>query len=340
MGSIFYDGKILMRPEKENDNTNEWDWGYPHEVPKVYLYGCGEAYNPKYLFSWDNDSVVLVRDKHVLKYTRTSFMELLAKNEEGEIVWIDGRRAPYSDCWNGKYLDQTRPAYEYTITEYDLDGMKRRKYKVSLEEETCMDNWDLRLLSYYDVKETIDSRFEIKDGVLLQYLGTNKDITIPDNVIEIGVNAFKSCDKFNSIKIPKTVTKISFVGNFGCPAAHLEVDKDNSKYYTKDGLLIDRDEKELIWAYSGSDIPNDGSVVKIGSKAFYGRSDLSKIVIPDVITEIGDEAFAGCSALEEIVAPDHVVEDAQRIFKRPLQKDDEKWTVTSFNGHSFGGFVF
>ena len=338
MASFGYGGSVRMNPEVEKENFDPmFEEGYPLAMPRVYLNGSGEAYFPQYSFSWSDDSVVMVRDRHVVKYTRSSFVELLAKNEEGEIVWMDGRRAPYSDCWGGEYLNETRPADEYTITEYDLDGMKIRKYKVSLEEETCMDNWDLRLLSCYDVKETIDSRFEIKDGVLLQYLGTNKDITIPDNVIEIGVNAFKSCDKFNSIKIPKTVTKISFVGNFGCPAAHLEVDKDNSKYYTKDGLLIDRDEKELIWAYSGSDIPNDGSVVKIGSKAFYGRSDLSKIVIPDVITEIGDNAFASCGILEEIVAPDRVIDDAKRIFGVTLQKDDDKWRL---GGRFFGGFSF
>ena len=73
---------------------------------------------PQYCFDWDDDSVVLVRDKHVLKYTRSSFVELLAKNEEGEIVWMDGRRAPYSNCWDGEYLNEERGACEYTIEEY------------------------------------------------------------------------------------------------------------------------------------------------------------------------------------------------------------------------------
>lgn len=171
MGSIFYDGKILMRPDEANGNTNEWDFGYPHEVPKVYLYGSGEAYNPQHLFSWNDDSVVLARDKHVVKYTRSLFYELLAKNENGEVVWMNGRNAPHSDCWKGEYLDKVREAHDFTIEEYDLETKKKRKYKVSLEEESEVDSWDYDRLSRFVDVDKLGSYFEIKDGVLYKYWG-------------------------------------------------------------------------------------------------------------------------------------------------------------------------
>ena len=325
MSSVCYGGSIRMNPESEMLNRDPmFEGGYPFTMPKVYLDGVGESYFPQWCFNWDDDSVVVVRDKQVVKYTRSTFLELLAKNEEGEIVWMDGRRAPYSTCWGGEYLDEDRSAYEYTITEYDLNELKKRKYKVVLEEENCLDNRDLDSLSEYGVEETIDSHFEIKDGVLLQCVGKERDIIIPDGVIEIGVNAFKGCENFNSIKIPKTVKKISCVGS-GCRTEHLEVDKDNPKFYIQDGCLIDREEKELVWAYSGSTIPDDGGVVKIGSKSFYLRSDLSRIVVPNVITEIGDDAFGECWNLEEIVISDLFAGDAKRIFGQELKKDVDKW---------------
>ena len=335
MSSVYYGGSIRMNPEPEMlDRDPMFEGGYPFTMPKVYLDGVGESYFPQWCFNWDDDSVVVVRDKQVVKYTRSTFLELLAKNEEGEIVWMDGRRAPYSTCWGGEYLNEDRSAYEYTITEYDLNELKKRKYKVVLEEENCLDNRDLDSLSEYGVEETIDSHFEIKDGVLLQCVGKERDIIIPDGVIEIGVNAFKGCENFNSIKIPKTVEKISCVGS-GCRTEHLEVDKDNPKFYIQDGCLIDREEKELVWAYSGSTIPDDGSVVKIGSHAFCERSDLSRIVIPDMIVEIGDFAFGLCENLEEIILPITFVEDAKRIFGRELKKDGDKWI---FEPSSFFGF--
>lgn len=332
MSSVYYGGSIRMNPEPEMLNRDSmFEEGYPHQVPRVYLEGHGEAYFPQYCFDWDDDSVAVVRDSWVVKYTRSSFVELLAKNEEGEIVWLDGRKAPYSNCWDGEYLNEYRSAYEYTITEYDLNELKKRKYKIMLEEEDCLDNWDLHSLFEYGIEETIDSHFEIKDGVLLQYVGKARDIIIPEGTTEIALNAFKGCENFNSIKIPKTVDKISCVGSIGFCTEHLEVDKYNPKYYIQDGCLINREEKELVWAYSGSTIPSDGSVVKIGSKAFYKRSDLSRIVVPEFIREIGDDAFSECSALEEIIVSDLFAGDAKRIFGRELKKDGDKWTFDTLS---------
>ena len=83
MSSVCYRGVIRMNPEFENENFDPMiEEGYTHKIPKVYLEGCGEVYNRQYCFNWDDDSVVVVRDKCVMKYTRSSFVELLAKNEE------------------------------------------------------------------------------------------------------------------------------------------------------------------------------------------------------------------------------------------------------------------
>lgn len=338
MSSVFYGGSIRMNPEVEEETSDPmFEGGYPYSIPKVYLDGAGESYFPQWCFNWDNDSVVVVRENNVVKYTKSAYLELLAKNEEGKIVWMDGRSAPYSTCWDGEYLGEEREAYEYTITEYDLNELKKRKYKVVLAEENYLDNWELDSLSEFGVENTFGSHFEIKDGVLLRYIGKDRDIIIPDDVIEIGADSFKGCSEFNSITIPKTLEKISCIGREGCHTKHLEVATDNPKYYIQDGCLIDREEKELVWAYSGSTIPDDGSILKIGRNAFFWRSDLSRIVIPDAIVEIGDNAFGNCNALKEIVISDFWASDAKRIFGRGLESDGEKGTfvLKKFEGFSF-----
>ena len=115
MSSVCYGGYIRMNPEVEEETRDPmFDGGYPYSIPKVYLDGVGESYFPQWCFNWDNDSVVVVRDKHVVKYTKSVYLELLAKNEAGEIVWMDGRTAPYSGCWDGEYLNEDRGAQEYT----------------------------------------------------------------------------------------------------------------------------------------------------------------------------------------------------------------------------------
>ena len=95
MSSVCYGGSIRLNHNVEDENRDPmFEGGYPYSIPKVYLDGVGESYFPQWCFNWDNDSVVVVRDKHVVKYTKSVYIELLAKNKEGEIVWMDGRCAP------------------------------------------------------------------------------------------------------------------------------------------------------------------------------------------------------------------------------------------------------
>lgn len=65
-----------------------------------------------------------------------------------------------------------------------------------------------------------------------------------------------------------------------------------------------------IIRYRGSDtkveIPDklDGAEVKkIGTGAFFGREDITKVIIPGTVTEIGENAFKGCSKLDGVIIP-------------------------------------
>ena len=82
----------------------------------------------------------------------------------------------------------------------------------------------------------------------------------------------------------------------------------------------------LTWKYKGNDtgltitgyngelpeklmLPSaiDGKpITEIGSRAFYGCTDLASVIIPDNVTHIGDSAFCGCTSLTSVVIPDSV----------------------------------
>ncbi len=327
MASFCYDEKLLMRPDEENNDLDNFDFGYPYEVPKVYLDGCGEAYSPQYQFSWDDDSVVVIRNKRVVKYTRSSFAELLAKNESGEIVWIDGRRAPYSDCWKGEYLDDTRPAQEYSITEYDLETHKKKEYKVVLKEEKNFDSHDFYSLSKMVEKELLGSPFRIEDDILLEYIGLDEEIVIPEGVKEFRSSALGCTYLPISIKIPKTVEKISFDNFSSCRFENIEIDANNPRYLSKDGFVIDKETQTLVFAHTGSIIPNDGSVKKIAAHAFNGPMFIHEIEIPDSIVEIEDQAFSNCPNIKYVKIPDHFKGDGERIFGAPLVKEGDKYRI-------------
>jgi hypothetical protein len=136
--------------------------------------------------------------------------------------------------------------------------------------------------------------------VLLEYVGHDKELIIPEGVTELRYNALGYEREFNSITIPGTIVKIDHTLSEYCKVKEINVAEDNPKYYTKDGCLIDKETGTLVWAYAANAIPCDNTIHKIGPQAFYGRKDLERIEIPDNIAEVGSYAFSHCSNLKTV----------------------------------------
>ena len=315
MSSFYSGGYIRMNPEVESESYYpQYGDGYPLEIPKVHIEAAGEEYYPQVSFSWTDDSVVITRDKLVVKYTSSYFAELLAKNEAGEIVWVDGRNAPYSSCWEGEYLGEDRAAHEYTVEEYNLETKKKKKYKVSLVEETDLNIWDYNSISNYVDADKLGSHFEIENDVLIKYVGNDTKLIIPSGVIGIGYEPFLEKKEFETIEIPNTLTKISDRLFASCKTKEIIVADDNPKFYTKNGCLIDKETGTLIWGYANNTIPCVESIHKIGPNAFCNRDDLEDILIPENITEIGSYAFGNCENLKQVIMSDAVIKIDERAF--------------------------
>ena len=107
--------------------------------------------------------------------------------------------------------------------------------------------------------------FEIKNGQLLRYKGSETDVVIPDGVTSIGYGAFQWRTQLTSVIIPESVTNI-------CDVAF----KDCS------GL---------------TSVTISNGVTSIGDEAFLRCKSLTNIAIPDSVTKIGYNSFADCDNL-------------------------------------------
>jgi hypothetical protein len=144
-------------------------------------------------------------------------------------------------------------------------------------------------------------------------------ITIPASVTSIGNSAFYGCTALTNVTIPASVTSIGNEVFESCDSLErIDVDKNNMKYSSKDGILFDKYKLTIIkYPQNKKDtteynIPK--TVNKIGENAFSGCTSLTNIVIPDSVTSIGSDAFYGCTALTNIVIPNNVTSIESYVF--------------------------
>ena len=143
-------------------------------------------------------------------------------------------------------------------------------------------------------------------------------IEIPSSVTRIAAQVFYGCTSLTSIEIPSSVASIGIYAFSRCVSLNsINVDKSNQEYSSEDGILFDKDKKELI-CYPAEkkekeyNIPS--SVTSIGTYAFGNCTNLTRIEIPSSVTSIGREAFEKCERLTSIEIPSSVTSIGWNAF--------------------------
>ncbi len=122
-------------------------------------------------------------------------------------------------------------------------------------------------------------------------------VTLRDDTVGIGYQAFAFCYELTSITIPNSVKSIDHKAFFQCSALTSIVIPDS---VTSIGS----------WAFYDctglTSVIISNNITTIESCAFYYCSALTSIVIPDSVTTIERSAFSDCSSLTSIVIPGSV----------------------------------
>lgn len=183
------------------------------------------------------------------------------------------------------------------------------------------------------------------DGKTFENCVALSSIDLPKTLKTIGSNAFVNCGALSTLDLPEGlrgvgpmafsrcgVKKMRLPASFdgagsssssghiplfgfkGAQALELEVDPNHPKLISRDGCVLTRDGKTLLWGPingEGEFVVPEG-VEAIEDDAFY-RGRFSSVKLPESLRKI-DGAFYGCNALTEVSIPQNVetVRDAFR----------------------------
>ncbi len=197
-----------------------------------------------------------------------------------------------------------------------------------------------------------DNGFMIKDGVLIKYIGTETEITIPNSVTEIGERAFEDCTGLTSVTIGNSVTSIGNSAFYGCrgltsvtfgssvtsigdwafsyctglKSITIPNSVTSIGFYAFIGTAWYNNQPDgLVYAglvaykYKGTMPENTSIVLKegtkgIGGSAFSSCSGLREITIPNSVKSIGGGAFYYCSGLTSVTIPNSVTSIGDEAF--------------------------
>ena len=163
-----------------------------------------------------------------------------------------------------------------------------------------------------------------EEMLLLGYLGSEKDIVIPEGVTRIAKYAFYG-DDIVSVTLPESLTEIgnyafeycytlkevyndsalyitagsTYHGQVAEYAAIVHASGESESIFNEDGFAIFYG---VLYGYRGSatNIIIPETVTSIAEYAFYGNTDIISVTIPAGVTSIGNYAFYGCSNLTDV----------------------------------------
>ncbi|MBF4694937.1 leucine-rich repeat protein [Fusibacter ferrireducens] len=197
-------------------------------------------------------------------------------------------------------------------------------------------------------------------------------VSLGENLTTIGSKAFEGCTQLKSINLPVNVANIGDSAFSLCDQLEaINVDTNNSRYYSVDGVLMDRtgtSQKSgdtLVQFPAGKSassytIPN--GILHIGDKAFYNCDHVNHIVIPsgvqsmgtdafmycsglgsvdfgNTISQIGSRSFYQCESLKQIEIPDSVTYIGDSAFTNCTSLTSYQWgkNLTSITSNAFSG---
>lgn len=208
---------------------------------------------------------------------------------------------------------QTKGDYEVTFSgpEFTIRKYKGEKKQVIIP--SLIENCKAVCIAEYAFRNNQDiESVVIPEGVKVIDLGAFAncaslvDVQLPSSLTTLEDGVFMRCENLESLRIPSGVSHLHGGTFAGCSRLkHIDVDSSNPFFESEDGILYSKDKTELRKyppAQKNSTFSIPPGVVKIGSFAFMGATNMIHVDIPNSVKYIEAGAFSW-SGLQSIKIP-------------------------------------
>lgn len=170
-----------------------------------------------------------------------------------------------------------------------------------------------------------EKNFEIENGVLIKYRGTDTDVVIPSGVTAIYESAFYESEQLVSVRLHGGVSSLGdekccyWNAFLLCPRLeNITVDEDNKTFRSIDGNLYTADARTLLQYAIGKKairftIPS--GVERIGPSAFSWCKSLMHVDIAESVKVIEECAFSNCFSLSDITVTEGITSISRSAFE-------------------------
>ena len=210
------------------------------------------------------------------------------------------------------------------VEEKQLKQEENKKFEKNLAPEQSVNIGQNNVVTNSDTASSNYLDFEINNGVLVKYKGSDRTVIIPNNVIAIGGSAFKRCASITTVTIPDGVTSIALSAFERCKSLKTITIPNSMKKISYSAFEGCDSLKEvcIFDIKSWCSIEFQDNPLKFAHNLYLNNKLVTNLIIPNNVTSISQNAFSGCKSLKSVTIPDSVTSIG----------------ISAFNGCSFTSF--
>ena len=199
-----------------------------------------------------------------------------------------------------------------TASDFQMEGTKLVKYAGTAEVVSIPD--DIKIIgeeAFADndnlVKVTFGERVESVEYGAFKDCDYLRTVVINNRTEEIDSAAFADCDQLTHVTFGENTRKIgsgAFAGDYNL--SDISIDAGNHYLMLSDGILFNHDQSKIFFSMPSNPresitIPN--TVTEIMGYAFWGNTNLKRVVLGSGQDGVSAYAFSNCKNLREVIIP-------------------------------------